>query len=135
MEPPVARARDRGCLSVAVSLVSLAWSLECGAEAAAMADLRPRCAAGCGRLVDGGLRAFAAGRGFAISARDPSGAGAADFFRDRLDAAPTGARAVIGCILAAQDHQHGPAVVDHRAALPRRPGREPARRQDLQHLA
>src|SRR6266404_3594174 len=107
MEPPVARARDRRCLSVAVPLVSLAGSLERGPEAAAVADLRPRCAAGCGRLVDGSLRAFAAGRGFAISARYPSGAGASDFCRDRLDPAPAGATAVTGCIFAAEDHQRG----------------------------
>ena len=87
MEPPAARARDRGGLSAAVPLVPVARRLERGAEAAAVADLRPRRAAGRGRLVDGGLGPDAADRGFAISPRHPSGAGAADLRRHRLDAA------------------------------------------------
>ena len=62
-------------------------ALERGAEAAAVADLRPRRAAGRGRLVDGGLGPVAADRGVAVSAGDASGAGAGDFCRDRLDAA------------------------------------------------
>src|SRR3981081_3173948 len=129
----------RGVLSADLKrrpwVVFRAGGLAGGPEAAAVADLRPRCAAGCGRLVDGGLRAFAAGRGFAISARYPSGAGASVFCRGRLDAAPTGGPAIIGCIFAAEDHQHGAAGVDLRAALSGRAGRGPARRQDLQHLA
>ena len=37
-----------------------------------------------------------AGRGFAISSRHPSGAGAADFRGDRLDAAAAGGPAAVG---------------------------------------
>ena len=68
-------------------------ALSARAEAAAVADLRPRRAAGRGRLVDGGLGPVAAGRGFAISAGDASGAGAAHLRRDRLDAAAVDRRA------------------------------------------
>src|SRR6202163_3956558 len=91
MEPPVARARDRHRLFAAVSLVPLARYVERGLAAAAVADFRPWRAAGRGRLVDGGLRAFATGRGFAISSRHPSGAGTPDFRMYHLDAAATGA--------------------------------------------
>src|SRR5256885_2365398 len=62
-----------------------------------MADLRPRCAAGCGRLVDGGLRAVAAGRGIAVSAGDTTGAG--DAVRARAGAAViNGARWLVAAI-------------------------------------
>src|SRR5216683_564251 len=135
MEPPVARARDRRRLFAAVSLVPLARCVEHGLKAAAVADLRPWRAAGRGRLVDGGLRAFAAGRGFAISSRDPSGAGAADFRMHRLDAAATGEPAVIACIFAAEDHRRRSRGADLRAALSGRAGRGPARGQGLQYLA
>src|SRR6266849_844762 len=74
MEPPAARARDRGCLFVAISLVPVARRFERGAEATALADLRSRRAAGRGRLVDGGVRTFAAGGSLAIPSGYPSGA-------------------------------------------------------------
>ena len=90
MEPPAARARDRRGLSAAVSLVPVARRPGRGAEAAVVADLRPRRAAGRGRLVDGGFGPDAADRGFAISSRHPSGAGAGHFRRHRLDAAADG---------------------------------------------
>src|ERR1700682_2905252 len=135
MEPPVARASDRHRLFAAVSVVPLARCVEHGPKAAAVGDLRPWRAAGRGRLVDGGLRAFAAGRGFAISSRHPSGAGAADFRMHRLDAAATGKPAVIACIFAAQDHRCGSRGADLRAALSGRAGRGPARGQGLQYLA
>ena len=86
------------CLSAAVPLVPVARRARRGAEAAAVADLRPRRAAGRGRLVDGGLGAFAAGGSLAISPRHPSGARAADFRGDRLDAAPAGGAAAVGRI-------------------------------------
>ena len=60
MEPPAARARDRRGLSVAVSLVPVARRAQRGTEAAVVADLRARRAAGRGRLVDGGVRPDAA---------------------------------------------------------------------------
>ncbi len=135
MEPPVARARDRRRLFAAVSLVPLARCVEHGLAAAAVADLRPWRAAGRGRLVDGGLRAVATGRGFAISSRHPSGAGAADFRMHRLDAAAADGPAVIGCIFAAEDHRRGSRRADLRAALSGRTGRGPARGQGLQYLA
>src|ERR1700682_2426779 len=86
MEPSAAWARDRRRLSAALSLVPLARRLERGCEAPVVADLRPRRAAGRGRLVDGGFGPVAAGRGFAVSARYPSGAGDAPFCGRRLGA-------------------------------------------------
>ena len=65
-------------------------------QAAVVADLRSRRAAGRGRLVDGGIGAFGAGRSFALSAGHPSGAGASDFRRHRLDAAAIDGPAAIG---------------------------------------
>ena len=65
----------------------------------------------------------------------PSGPGAVDLCRDRLDAAPAGGPAAACGILAAEDHQRGAGGADLRAAFSRRAGRGPARRQDLQHLA
>ena len=62
-------------------------------EAAVVGDLRARRAAGRGRLVDGGLRPFGAGRSLALSSRHPSGAGAVDLRGDRLDLAPIGGSA------------------------------------------
>src|SRR5260370_4873558 len=135
MEPPAARACDRHRLSAAVSLVSLARRLGRGPEAAVVADLRPLRAAGRGRLVDGGLRAFAARRGFAISSRHPSGAGAPHFCSNRLDAAPAGGPASISRICAAEIHQCGTARADIRAALSGPAGRGAARGKGLQHLA
>src|SRR5712671_2834949 len=135
MEPPGARARDRRRLFAAVSLVPLARYAEHGLAAAAVAGLRPWRAAGRGRLVDGGLGAFAACRGFAISSRHPSGAGAPDFRMHRLDAAAAGGPAVIGCILAAEDHRRGSRGADLCAALSGRAGRGLARGQGLQYLA
>src|SRR6202171_2441419 len=87
MEPSAAWARDRRRLSAALSLVPLARRLERGCEAPVVADLRPRRAAGRGRLVDGGFGPVAAGRGFAVSARYPSCAGGAYFRGRRLGAA------------------------------------------------
>src|SRR5216683_8204623 len=135
MEPPVARARDRRRLFAAVSLVPLARYPEHGLAAAAVADLRPWRAAGRGRLVDGGLRTVATGRGFANSSRHPSGAGAADFRMHRLDTAAADGPAVIGCIFAAEDRRRGSRGADLRAALSGRIGRGLARGQGLQYLA
>ena len=104
MEPPAARARDRRGLSAAVSLVSVARRAGRGPAAAVVADLRPRRAAGRGRLVDGGVGTFATGRGFALSSRHPSGAGAADFCSHRLDAAPAGSQGAVGCVCTAENH-------------------------------
>src|SRR5262245_31014092 len=53
VEPSAARPPDRHGLSPAVPVLPLARRIERGAEAAAVADLWPRCAAGRGRLVDG----------------------------------------------------------------------------------
>src|SRR6202040_623555 len=78
MEPPAARARDRGGLPAAVSLVPLARRSGGGPEAAFVADLRPRRAAGRGRLVDGGLGSLATGRGFTISPGYSFSSGAPD---------------------------------------------------------
>ena len=88
MEPSPARARDRRCLSAAVSLVCLARRARRRPQAAAVADLRSRRAAGRGRLVDGGVGTDRAGGSFAIPSRHPSRAGAVDLCQHRLDAAP-----------------------------------------------
>src|ERR1700730_1117788 len=72
MDPPAARAGDRGCVSAAISLVSLARSFERGSQTPLVADLWSRRAARRGRLVDGGIGAFGARRGFALSAMPPS---------------------------------------------------------------
>ena len=113
------------------------WRGVLGAElqAAVVADLRPRRAAGRGRLVDGGVGTFATGRGFAISSCHPSGAGAPDFCRHRLDAAPAASAGAVSCIRTAENHGGGPAGADVRAALSGRAGRGTARGEDLQHLA
>ncbi len=79
MEPPATRAHDRGRLSAAVCLVPVARRFKRGSEATLVADLRARCAAGRGRLVDGGVRTLAAGGSFAIPARHPADAGASHF--------------------------------------------------------
>src|SRR5260370_7044113 len=100
-----------------------------------MADLRPRRAAGRGRLVDGGLGAFSAGRGFAISTGDPSGAGAADLCRHRLDAAAVERANTVYGAVTTENHQHDPAGADLRAALFRRAGGGLACGPGLQHLA
>src|SRR5580700_4036370 len=102
MEPPDARARDRRGLSAAVSLVDVARGSGRGFEAAVVADLRSRRAAGRGRLVDGGVRTFAAGRGIAVSSRDPSRAGSPDLYRHRLDRAPAVGQGAVGGIFAAK---------------------------------
>ena len=86
MEPPAARARDRACLSAAVSLVPVARGVECRHQTAALDDLWPRRAARRGRLVDGGFRALATGGSFALSSRHSSGARAVHFRKHRLDA-------------------------------------------------
>ena len=57
------------------------------------------------------------------------------FAEHRLDAAPAGGPAAVGCIFAAEDHRRGAAGADLRAALSGRAGRGPARGQGLQHLA
>src|ERR1700730_12196055 len=107
MEPSAARARDRRCLSAAIPLVYLARRYGRGPAAAVVADLRSRGAAGRGRLVDGGVGAFAAGGSLAISPGYSFGAGASDLRRHRLDAAPAGEPATISRIRAAEDHLWG----------------------------
>src|ERR1700694_2219223 len=72
MEPPAGRARDRHRFSATVSLVSLARRFERRSETPVVADLRPPRAAGRGRLVDGGLRAFRACRRFVLSGSPPA---------------------------------------------------------------
>src|SRR5712672_653979 len=135
MEPPSARARDRGCLSAAVSLVPVAWRFERGAEATAVAYLRSRYPAGRGRLVDGGVRTFAAGGSLAVSTGHSFGAGASHFCGGGLDAAPAGRPAAIGRILAAEDHRCGSGGGDLCAALFRRVGRWSACGARLQYMA
>src|ERR1700749_724128 len=76
MEPPAARTRDRGRLSAAVPLVPVARVPGLRSETAVVADLRAWRIAGRGRLVDGGVRAFAASGSLALSPCHPSGAGA-----------------------------------------------------------
>src|SRR5260370_10458164 len=102
MEPPAARARDRRRVSAAVPLVSLAWRAERGSQTPLVADLRPWCAAGRGRLVDGGIGAFRARRSFALSARHPSDAGAPAFLGHPLDPAPNGGWASLTSLPRAQ---------------------------------
>src|SRR5580692_11708879 len=87
MEPSVARAGDWDRLSAAVPLVLVARRFQWRTETAVVGDLRSRRAARCRRMVDGCLRAFGAGRGFPISSRDASYAGALDLCRHRLDVA------------------------------------------------
>src|SRR5258706_6403288 len=116
MEPPAAGARDRSRVPVAVSLVLVARRSGRGPKAAVVADLWPRRTAGGGRLVDGGIRAFAAGRGFAISPRYSSGAGASHLCGNRLDGAAAGGPAAGSRILAAENHQRGAPGADIRAA-------------------
>src|ERR1019366_6680072 len=101
MEPPAAWTRDRHCLPAAVSLVPVARGSGRGAEAAVVADLRPRRAAGRGWLVDGGVGTFAAGRGIAISSCHPSCAGASDLCGHRLDRAPALGQGAVGSTFAA----------------------------------
>src|SRR5262245_66693912 len=55
MEPPPAWPLHRRGVPAAVPLFSVARRAERGAEATAVADLRARRGAGCGRLVDGRL--------------------------------------------------------------------------------
>ena len=135
VEPPAARPLYRHRLSAAVPVVSLARRFECRSEAAAVDHLRARRAAGRGGLVDGGVRPDAAGRGLATSSRHPSGAGAPDLRRHRLDAAALERTATGCCRAAAENHRHGAAGADLRAALSRRAGGRLARGARLQHLA
>src|SRR3954468_23963762 len=106
MEPPPARAGDWSRLPPAVPVLPVARRLECGAETALVADLRPRRAAGRGRLVDGGLGAFAARGGLAIPPRHAPRAGAPDLCCDRLDAAAACRPTPCCCAAAAENHRH-----------------------------
>src|SRR5579859_411533 len=135
VEPPAARPRDRHGLPPAVPVLPVARRIERGTEAAAMADLRPRRVAGGGRLVDGGVRAVEADRGFAISSCDASGAGAFDLRSHRLDAAAAWRARAFGRAGAAEDRKWRAGRTDLRATLFRRTGRGAARRPRLQHLA
>ena len=87
MEPPAARTRDRRGLPAAVPVLPVARRVERRIKAAAVADLRPRRAAGRGRLVDGRIRPVAADRGVPVSAGGAPDAGIGDLRRHRLDAA------------------------------------------------
>src|SRR6478735_6792146 len=88
-----------------------------------------------GRVVDGGLRAHAAGRGIPISAGDALDIGTRDLRCDRLDAAAAGGATAVRCKPTAEDHQRGVAGACLPAALFRRAGRGPARGQGFQYLA
>src|SRR4051794_28247686 len=133
MEPPAARPRHRHSLSLAVPVVSVARRARQRSEAPALDYLRTWRAAGGGRLVDGGVGTFATRGSLAASPRHPSGAGAADIRRDRLDVADGGAAAA-GRV-AAESHRACIAGADLRATLSRRAGGGAARGPRLQHLA
>ena len=122
VEPSAARPRHRRGLFAAVPVLSVARRSRRRTEAAAVADLRPRRAAGRGRLVDGGLRTVAAGGSFAIAPRYSSGTGTSDFRGNRLDAAPAVRADALGCVFAAESHQRGAGGVDLRATLSGRTG-------------
>src|SRR5256885_14579666 len=131
MEPSAARPRDRHRLSAAVSLVHLARRAISRASTPALVCFWARRATGRGRLVDGGLRAFAKGGSFAIPSGDTSAAGTCDLCSHRLDLATPFGTAAAYRIVAAENHERPIAGADIRAALFRCAGRGLASGQDL----
>src|SRR5260370_18663163 len=85
MGAPAARPLDWCGVPAAVPLVPLARRGRAGLARMAVGDLRPRCAARCGRLVDGGLRPRRSRQRVALPARIPSDACLRDLCADRLD--------------------------------------------------
>src|SRR5690349_2791812 len=104
MEPQVVRARDRRCLSAAVPLVHVAWRACSGASAAALDYFRTRRIAGSSRLVDGGLRTFAARGSFPISPGYASGVGASDLRSDPMDSAAPIRTTATHVVVAVENH-------------------------------
>src|SRR5690348_4067815 len=135
MEPSFTRPPDRHRLPAAVPLVSLARRSGAPVATAALAYFRSGSAARCSRLVDGSVGPFAEGRGFAISACDPSGTGTCDLRRHHLDAASNRRAGFGGRFVTVENYRLGSAGSYLAPALSRCAGGGPARGQDLQHLA